>query len=111
MQESYSEGLAIHAGPESWGAARKGFSQALTGVRAGRVLSREITSPGCRRRSTERKATSGTSSWRDVPGPRAVRDPAHARKHLTREPGAPVSTRGGWRRGSRRNEVQGRSRR
>ena len=37
MKESYGEGLAAHAGPESCAAVR----EALTGVRAGRVFSRE----------------------------------------------------------------------
>src|SRR5271154_1883001 len=41
MKESYSEGLAIHAGSESCGGARKGTAEALTGVRTGRVFSRE----------------------------------------------------------------------
>ena len=41
MEESYGEGVAIHTGPESCGTARKGCTEALTGVRAGRVLSRE----------------------------------------------------------------------
>jgi hypothetical protein len=41
MKESHSEGLAIHTGPESCGDARKGVVEALTGVRAGRVFSRE----------------------------------------------------------------------
>jgi hypothetical protein len=41
MKESYGEGVASHAGPESCGAAREGSAEALTGVRAGRVLSRE----------------------------------------------------------------------
>src|SRR5213593_617586 len=41
MKESYGEGLATHTGPESCGAACKGGVEALTGVRAGRVLSRE----------------------------------------------------------------------
>ena len=41
MQESYGEGLATHTGPESCVAARKGRGEALTGGRAGRVLSRE----------------------------------------------------------------------
>ena|SRR5437870_5791693 len=41
MKESYGEGLATHTGPESCGVARKGGVEALTGVRAGRVLSRE----------------------------------------------------------------------
>ncbi|HSZ01974.1 MAG TPA: hypothetical protein VK788_20930, partial [Terriglobales bacterium] len=34
-------GLATHIGPESCGAARKGGVEALTGERAGRVISRE----------------------------------------------------------------------
>ena len=37
MKESYGEGLAAHTGPESCAAVR----EALTGVRAGRVCSRE----------------------------------------------------------------------
>ena len=41
MQESYAEGLATHSGPESCVAGRKASGEALTGVRAGRVLSRE----------------------------------------------------------------------
>jgi len=40
MQKSYESGLATHIGPESCGAARKGSAEALTGERAGRVLSR-----------------------------------------------------------------------
>ena len=41
MEESYVEGLATHGGPESCAAAREGGGEALTGVRAGRVSSRE----------------------------------------------------------------------
>ena len=41
MKESYGKGLATHTGPESCVVARKGRGEALTGVRAGRVLSRE----------------------------------------------------------------------
>jgi len=40
MQKSYECELATHIGPESCGAARKGGVEALTGERAGRVLSR-----------------------------------------------------------------------
>ena len=40
MQEPYSEGLAIHTGPESCGHVCEGMPEALTGVHAGRVLSR-----------------------------------------------------------------------
>lgn len=41
MKESYAEGLAAHSGPESCVVAGNGRGEALTGVRAGRVLSRE----------------------------------------------------------------------
>ncbi len=44
MKESYVEGLATHDGPESCAVAREGGGEALTGVRAGRVLSRERNS-------------------------------------------------------------------
>ena len=40
MQKSYESGVATHIGPESCGAACKGGVEALTGERAGRVLSR-----------------------------------------------------------------------
>jgi hypothetical protein len=43
MQESYGEGLATHAGPESCAVDREVGGEALTGVRAGQVLSREIS--------------------------------------------------------------------
>ena len=55
------EGVAIHDGPESCVGAREGDGEALTGVRAGQPLSREITVPGCRRRLTRRKATSSAA--------------------------------------------------
>ena len=41
MRVSYGEGLASRAGPESCVAVREVSGEALTGVRAGRVLSRE----------------------------------------------------------------------
>jgi len=42
MKESYDEGVASHIGPESCAGAREGSGEALTGVRAGRPLSREM---------------------------------------------------------------------
>ena len=42
MKESYDEGVASHIDPESCAEDCKGLSEALTGVRAGRVLSRLI---------------------------------------------------------------------
>ena len=44
MKESYVKGLANHNGPESCVEWRDSLGEALTGVRAGRVLSREINS-------------------------------------------------------------------
>src|SRR6266702_401788 len=40
MKESHECEIATHIGPESCGAAREGGVEALTGERAGRVLSR-----------------------------------------------------------------------
>ena len=42
MQESYSEDLASHTGPESCASVRKDRGEALTGGSAGKLLSREI---------------------------------------------------------------------
>ena len=42
MKEPYVEGVATHDGRESCVVVRKGGGEALTGVRAGEVLSREI---------------------------------------------------------------------
>jgi RNA-directed DNA polymerase len=46
MQESYGEGVANHTGPELCGASREAGLEALVGVRAGRVLSPEISQIG-----------------------------------------------------------------
>ena len=42
MEVSYGEGVATHTGPESCAVGREAEGEALTGERAGRVLSREI---------------------------------------------------------------------
>jgi len=58
MKESHDERLATSIGPESGGATRKGGVEALTGERAGQVLSRERSqTPGRRRCYLKRKAT------------------------------------------------------
>jgi hypothetical protein len=51
MEESDTEEIATHRGPESWVDAREGIGEALTGARTGEVSSREIIPPGCRRGS------------------------------------------------------------
>jgi RNA-directed DNA polymerase len=101
MQESYGEGLASHTGPESCVVVRKGGDEALTGVRAGRVLNREIAEPPQGGQSGVPthigecgKATSAASPARDAAGPRAVGDPEHVRKHHTRESGEPAGVCG-----------------
>ena len=80
MEESYDEGIASHVGPESCAVACKGQGEALTGVRAGRVLSREncdalTGSSGSRRRRTARKATADAAVARVASVPCAVVDP------------------------------------
>ena len=42
MKELHGEGLATHTGPESCAGVREAVGEALTGARAGPVLSREI---------------------------------------------------------------------
>ncbi len=49
MKEPHTEGVASHCGPESCGGVREGVTEALTGVRAGEVSSREIITSECRR--------------------------------------------------------------
>ncbi len=48
MKEPYTEGPASHGDPESCVGVRKGVDEALTGERRGEVLSREISTSGCR---------------------------------------------------------------
>jgi len=60
------EGVATHDGPESCVGVPEGDGEALTGVRAGQPLSREITVSGCRRRPMRRKATSPAALARAV---------------------------------------------
>ena len=50
MKESCGEGVATHTDPESCAGASEGVGEALTGARAGRVLSRENNAPPRKRR-------------------------------------------------------------
>ena len=66
MKVSYGEGLAIHAGSESCVGVRKGADEALTGVRIGQVLSREIETPPRKRwllRGADAVEISGRQNW------------------------------------------------
>ena len=78
MKESYAEGLATHSGPESCVAVREGSGEALTGVRAGRVLSCE--------RDSLRGADAVEEGGRRHPRRRyreALRDPARSETPCT----------------------------
>jgi hypothetical protein len=70
MQEPYGEGVATHTDPESCGAVREDCVEALTGARAGRVLSRE--------RRTLRGADAVTTGGRH--------DSAHRYREMRRAP-------------------------
>ncbi len=75
MRESYDEGVASHIGPESCGGGSNAMAEALTGVRAGQVLSREmLVNSGVLTIWVSRKAIPGMSLTRDMSGPRAVGD-------------------------------------
>src|ERR1700758_3814892 len=66
MKVSYSEGLAPRADSESCIFVRKGASEALTGVRAGQVWSREIEPPSRKRwplRGADAVELSGRQNW------------------------------------------------
>ena len=103
MKESYGEGVASHTGPESCAVVREGGREALTGERAGRVLSRE--------RNILRDADAVEEGGRPHPGRRyreTPRSPARSETpsmhgHTSREnresPWSPV---GGWRGGPHR---------
>ena len=102
MKVSYDEDLASYIGPESCVHARKGVREALTGERAGWVLSHESKfTSGCRRCQCDRKAIWNVSLSQETFRPCEVVDPMHARKLFAREPGDPMSGLGRWRQGPR----------
>jgi hypothetical protein len=87
------KGVASREGPESCAGSREGAGEALTGVRVGWLLSREITSLGCRRRGFRWKAIFPAALARVVGGPCAVGEPVHAWNLYAREPGDPMLAR------------------
>src|SRR6516165_1938052 len=91
MKESYSEGIANHAGLGSYAVVREGGGGTLTEVRAGRVLSREMPIRSGRRcRYQVQKATRTPAEWRAGGRPCEVGDPRHARKHTIWRLGDPT---------------------
>jgi len=96
MKEPYSEGIAHHTGPESWGGSREAAVQALTGEDTSPVLSREILKLGDaddvlwfgrQQRDSQYCVRLSVSP--------AVRDLARVWKPSTRNPGEPVVLQAG----------------
>jgi hypothetical protein len=74
MKEPYDEGVANHIGPESCGNASNGMAEALTGVCAGQVLSREILA--------DSRVPTEWVSWKAIPAvaiSRDTEDPARSK--------------------------------
>lgn len=90
MRELYVEGVATHGGPESCVDDPRGRGEALTGVRAGRVIEPRNHSFGVPTLSQRWKATLLAALARVVSGPRVVREPWHVRNLHAREPGDPT---------------------
>ncbi len=96
MEVLYVEGLANHDGSESWRRVGDHAPQALTGGDAGWVLSRERHYFGVPTRWVTWKATSATTLGQAAAGPRAVIDPEHVSRHLTRKSGDPAFGHPRW---------------
>ena len=79
------EGVATRDGPESCAGTREGAGEALTGVRAGRVIEPRNCSFGVPTLFKWRKATLPAAFSRAGGGPRGVREPVHARDLSMRE--------------------------
>ena len=76
MKESHGEGIANHTGPESCVDDLQRRGEALTGERAGWVLSLESRNETeCRRFSSARKATPHKPTWQGLRGLGGVGDP------------------------------------
>ena len=102
MKESYVEDLADYSGPESCVVTCEGEGEALTGVRAGRVLSRVIHAPRLRSREvrgaedveTVRRPHRGCRFGEAVPDPARSETPrmrgniSHGNREIPR-PSAP----------------------
>ena len=113
MRVLYVEGIAGHGGPESCAGAREGGGEALTGVHAGRVSSREklkvqgadAVETGGRQHGTVRHGEHRPDpAWSET-------SRTHA-SHLQREPGYPLAGHlgksdpcGPHRKGSTRNPM------
>lgn len=78
MKELHVEGVAIHDGPESCAGVREDEGEALTGARAGRVLSREIRYSRVPTLLSEAEGKTHRHRYREVTG-----DPARSKTPCT----------------------------
>ena len=90
MNELYAEGVATLGGPESCVDVPRGRGEALTGVRAGRVIEPRKYGFGVPTLLRRWKATLLAALSRVVGGPRVVKEPGHVRNLHAREPGDPM---------------------
>ncbi len=96
MEVSYGEGVATHTGPESCAVAREGRGEALTGERAGRVLSRENFGPlrgadavetgGRQHRARRQRETRRDPARSETPGTHG--STSHGNREVPRPPAA-----------------------
>jgi hypothetical protein len=93
MKEPYRKGIANHPGPESCEGSREAALEALTGVQAGWVSSREIDLFQGADDVRQSGRQYGGRQYRETPSPCVVGDPRHAWKLYAREPGHPSSAR------------------
>jgi hypothetical protein len=100
MKEPYRKGIANRPGPESCVVSRKAGCEALTGEKAGWVLSREMEPFQGADAVKQCGRQQDGSQYREAPSPCAVGDPRHAWKLYAREPGGPSGAR--WVRNSGR---------
>ena len=74
METLYTEGVAIHGGPESCVVVRKGAGEALAGARAGRAIEpRNHLNPGVPTLSKQAEGNTTGSAGRELSG-----DPARS---------------------------------
>jgi hypothetical protein len=93
MQESHSEGLAIHAGHESCLDIPQGCGEALTVVRTGGPLSSEITHPRTRTSWNEGERNTRRRAMASGGGVRRSQRTWHVWKLRARESGDPDNSR------------------
>ena len=102
-----SKELATRDGPESCAGAREGGGEALTGVRAGRVIEpRNPLDRGADAVDRSGRPHRQAALSRAAGGPRAVEDPVHVRNLHAREPGGPVPARPGDHRAGRSGNAE-----